>query len=45
MAPAWAGMLWERRDLVRLMYGFMALAAWKLVARDSRNERNELQRI
>jgi len=40
VALAWSGMRWERPELVWLVYGFMALAAWKLVARDFQNERN-----
>lgn len=40
VALAWSGMRWERRELVWLVYGLMALAAWKLVARDFQNERN-----
>jgi hypothetical protein len=40
VALAWSGMRWERRELVWLVYGFMALAAWKLVARDFQHERN-----
>ncbi|MGA3024716.1 MAG: hypothetical protein ABSF98_08115 [Bryobacteraceae bacterium] len=35
---AWSGMRWQRRELVWLVYGFMALAAWKLVARDFQHE-------
>jgi hypothetical protein len=40
VALAWSGRRWERRELVWLVYGFMALAAWKLVARDFQHERN-----
>jgi hypothetical protein len=38
VALAWSGMRWHRRELVWLVYGFMALAAWKLVARDFQHE-------
>jgi hypothetical protein len=37
---AWSGMRWKRKELVWLVYGFMALAAWKLAARDFPNEHN-----
>jgi hypothetical protein len=38
VALAWSGVRWQRRELVWLVYGFMALAAWKLVARDFQHE-------
>jgi hypothetical protein len=38
VALAWSGIRWQRRELVWLVYGFMALAAWKLVARDFQHE-------
>ena len=37
---AWSGIRWGRRELVWLAYCLMALAAWKLVARDFQHERN-----
>jgi hypothetical protein len=40
VALAWSGRRWERRELVWLVYGFMGLGAWKLVARDVPNEHN-----
>ena len=42
VALAWSGRRWERRELVWLVYGFMGLAAWKLVARDIPNEHSLL---
>lgn len=33
-ALAWCGKRWEKWELVWLVYGFMALGAWKLVVRD-----------
>jgi len=35
-----SGVRWQRKELVWLVYGLMALAAWKLVARDFQNEHN-----
>jgi hypothetical protein len=40
VALAWSAMRWRRRELVWVVYGFMALAAWKLVARDFQQEHN-----
>jgi len=40
VALAWSGRRWERKELIWLVYGFMGLAAWKLVARDVPNEHN-----
>jgi hypothetical protein len=37
---AWAGTRWERRELLWLLYGFMALGAYKLITRDFMNEHN-----
>jgi len=37
---AWAGTHWGRRELVWLLYGFMAIGAYKLATRDFMNERN-----
>ncbi len=35
---ALSGVRWQRKELVWLVYGLMALAGWKLVARDFQNE-------
>lgn len=40
LALAWAGATRGRRELVWLVYGFMALCAWKLAVRDFGNEHN-----
>ncbi len=40
LALAWAGTHWRKRELVWLLYGFMALGAYKLAIRDFSNERN-----
>jgi hypothetical protein len=40
VALAWSGLRWQRKELVWVAYGFMALAAWKLVARDFQHERS-----
>ncbi len=37
---AWAGTRWGRRELLWLLYAFMALGAYKLATRDFMNERN-----
>jgi hypothetical protein len=37
---AWAAMQWERRELVWLLCGVMALGAYKLATRDFMNEHN-----
>jgi hypothetical protein len=37
---AWVGTEWKRRELVWLLYGFMALGGYKLAIRDFRNEHN-----
>ena len=38
VALAWSALRWKRKELVWVVYGSMALAAWKLVARDFRDE-------
>jgi hypothetical protein len=38
VALASSGMRWQRSELLWLVYGFMALAAWKLIARDFQHE-------
>jgi hypothetical protein len=38
LALAWAGTRWGRRELVWLLYGFMALGGYKLAIRDFMNE-------
>jgi hypothetical protein len=38
LALAWAGTHWGRRELVWLLYGFMALGGYKLAIRDFMNE-------
>lgn len=40
LALAWAGTGWGRRELVWLLYGFMALGGYKLATRDFMNEHN-----
>ena len=40
IALAWAGTYWRKAELVWLVYGFMALGAWKLATRDFVHERN-----
>ncbi len=40
LALAWAGTRWGRRELVWLLYGFMALAGYKLATRDFMDEHN-----
>jgi hypothetical protein len=40
LALAWVGTRWKRRELVWLLYGFMALGSYKLAIRDFRNEHN-----
>jgi hypothetical protein len=37
---AWAGTHWSKRELVWLLYGFMALGGYKLAVRDFINEHN-----
>jgi hypothetical protein len=37
---AWAGIRWGKPELVWLLYGFMALGAYKLAIRDFMNEHN-----
>ena len=37
---AWAGKRWSRREFIWLLYGFMAMAAYKLATRDFRDEHN-----
>jgi hypothetical protein len=37
---AWLGMRWERRELLWLVYGLLAVGAYKLVVRDFANEHN-----
>jgi hypothetical protein len=37
---AWVATRWRRPELVWLLYGFMALGAYKLATRDFINERN-----
>jgi hypothetical protein len=38
LALAWMGTRWRKRELVWLLYGFMALGAYKLAVRDFTNE-------
>jgi hypothetical protein len=38
VALAWSGIRQHKKELVWLVYGFMALCAWKLVARDFQHE-------
>jgi len=40
LALAWAGTRWRKPELVWLLYGFMALGAYKLAVRDFANEHN-----
>jgi hypothetical protein len=40
LALAWIGTRWGRRELVWLLYGFMALGGYKLMIRDFMNEHN-----
>ena len=40
LALAWIGTHWRRPELVWLLYGFMALGAYKLATRDFINEHN-----
>jgi len=40
VALAWAGAHWLKRELVWLVYGLMALGAWKLATRDFVKEHN-----
>jgi len=40
LAIAWLGMRWERRELLWLVYGLLAVGAYKLVVRDLVNEHN-----
>ena len=40
LALAWVGTHWRRPELVWLLYGFMALGAYKLAVRDFINEHN-----
>jgi hypothetical protein len=40
LALAWTGRRWNRRELVWLVYGFVALGGYKLVTRDLINEHN-----
>ena len=40
VALAWAGKRWSRQEFLWLVYGFMAIAAYKLAIRDFRDEHN-----
>ena len=40
LALAWVGTHWGKRELVWLLYAFMALGAYKLAIRDFMNEHN-----
>lgn len=40
LALAWVGTRWRKQELVWLLYGFMALGAYKLATRDFMNEHN-----
>ncbi|MDE3198150.1 MAG: hypothetical protein KGN84_17510 [Acidobacteriota bacterium] len=40
VALAWGSRQWGRAEFVWLVYAFMAMGAWKLVARDFREEHN-----
>ena len=37
---AWAGVQWQRKELVWVVYGIMIVAAWKLATRDFPQEHN-----